>query len=319
MATSTGSGKSGEAATAGESTVVAQKFSSWMGMDESARRDSSIGRRLKSNCGISAQKKETAVNAGASAVSLREIVSREKTRRRLFFVAVEAVDGRDGAEEAILFAVNAGGEKQSVRGPGVRVIAKRERPQTVNGQDGVIRILHESHEFVGEAIESGNLATAEITDKNGVAELAKVARGPHNRPRRIKPWAILEMADVLAGWREEFNEAKTVTGNVIVAGGVLLRVSDEERAADILNVEGREAVRNFLGIEGIFTEIHALERGVINFDSRSTEVRDVKKFVAIDFSGGCAFVDGAIRGAVIGVIDDEDGVLSAVPAGNRSI
>ena len=53
-------------------------------------------------------------------------------------------------------------------------------------------------------------------------------------------------------------------------------------------------MRNFLGIEGIFTEIHALERGVINFDSRTTEVRDVKKFVAIDFSGGCAFVDGTV-------------------------
>src|SRR2546429_4940351 len=270
MATSTASGKSGEAATSGESTVVAQKFSSWMGMDESARRDSSIGRRLKSNCGISAQKKETAVNAGASAVSLREIVSREKTRRRLFFVAVEAVDGRDGAEEAILFAVNAGGEKQSVRGPGVRVIAKRERPQTVNGQDGVIRILHESHEFVGEAIESGNLATAEITDKNGVAELAKVARGPHNRPRRIKPWAMLEMADVLAGWREEFNEAKTVTGNVIVAGGVLLCVKGQKPGAGFFYCGWRGARRDVPRHERIFPQSYPAATGGVNFQSCAT-------------------------------------------------
>src|SRR5256886_17462043 len=133
-----------------------------MGMDESARRDSSIGRRLKSNCGISAQKKETAVNAGASAVSLREIVSREKTRRRLFFVAVEAVDGRDGAEEAILFAVNAGGEKQSVRGAGVRVLGKREGPQTVNRQDGGIRVIPEFHEIVGVGHERCHHATCGI-------------------------------------------------------------------------------------------------------------------------------------------------------------
>src|SRR5438552_10680386 len=154
-----------------------------MGMDESARRDSSIGRRLKSNCGISAQKKETAVNAGASAVSLREIVSREKTRRRLFFVAVEAVDGRDGAEEAVLFAVNASGEKQSVRGPGVRVVAEREGPEPIDRQDGIVGILYEADEFVGEAVERGNLAAAEIADENGVAELAEIARGPDNSPR----------------------------------------------------------------------------------------------------------------------------------------
>jgi len=263
-------------------------------MDESARRDSSIGRRLKNNCGISAQKKETAESVSASAISLREIVSREKTRRRLFFVAVEAVDRRDRAEEAVLFAVNAGSEEQSVRWPGVCVVAEGERPKPIDGQDGIVGILHEADEFVREAVEGGNLAAAEIAYENGVAELAEIARGPDNSPRRIEPGTMLEVADVPAGGCEELDEAEAVTGNVIVAGGVLLRVSDEERAADILNVEGREAVRNFLGIEGIFTEIHALERGVINFDSRTTEVRDVKKFVAIDFSGGCAFVDGTV-------------------------
>jgi hypothetical protein len=86
-----------------------------------------------------------------------------------------------------------------------------------------------------------------------------------------------------------------------------------------LNVEGREAVRDSLGFEGVFIKTHALEISVIDFDFRGTEIRDVEKFVAVDFAGGRTFVDGAVRGAVIGVVNDENGVLSAVPAGDGSI
>jgi len=100
--------------------------------------------------------------------SLRARLFRRKTPRRSFFVAVEAVDRRDRAEEAVLLTVNAGGEKQSVRGPGVRVIAEGKGPQTIDGQDGIVGILHEADEFVREAIERSNLATAEIANENGV-------------------------------------------------------------------------------------------------------------------------------------------------------
>src|SRR5712691_1315091 len=130
---------------------------------------------------------------------------------------------------------------------------------------------------------------------------------------------MLKMADVPAGRREDFNEAETVTGDIIVPGGVLLGVGDEESATDVLNIERREAVGNFLGFERLFSKAHALEVGVIDFNSRGTEIGNVEKFVAVDFAGGCAFVDGAVRGAVIGVVNDEYGVLSAIPAGDRSV
>src|SRR5205814_8643440 len=39
----------------------------------------------------------------------------------------------------------------------------------------------------------------------------------------------------------------------------------------------------------------------------------------INLAGRCTFVDGSIRGTVIRVVDDEDGILSAVPAGDRSV
>src|SRR5882724_2040478 len=106
---------------------------------------------------------------------------------------------------------------------------------------------------------------------------------------------MLKMADVPAGRREDFNEAQTVAGHVIVPGGVLLGVGDEQNSADILNVKWREAAGDAfsaavvtvvitiaVGIESIFAEVLALEIGAINFDSRRTEIRDVKKFVAVE-------------------------------------
>ena len=66
--------------------------------------------------------------------------SRAESRPILFFVAVKAVNGRDGAEESVLFAVNAGGEKQCVgwsspvfRGSGVAIVAEGEGPQAIDG------------------------------------------------------------------------------------------------------------------------------------------------------------------------------------------
>src|SRR5690349_11053236 len=95
-----------------------------------------------------AHKKETAENIGASAASSRNVISGKYTSRRLlFFVAVKAVGGRDGAEEAVLLTVRTSGEEQSVGRAGSRIIAKREGPQSINGHDGIIRILHEADEF----------------------------------------------------------------------------------------------------------------------------------------------------------------------------
>src|SRR6266576_2119124 len=118
---------------------------------------------------------------------------------------------------------------------------------------------------------------------------------------------MLKIADVSPSRREDLNETEPITGDVIVPGRVLLGVCYKERAADVLNVEGSEAVRDSLGFESIITEKDTLE------------IRDVKKFVAVDFARGRAFVDGAIRGPVTRVVDDEDGILPAIPAGDRSI
>src|SRR5438552_1548524 len=118
---------------------------------------------------------------------------------------------------------------------------------------------------------------------------------------------MLEVTDVPAGRGEDFDETETVAGDVIMPSGVLLGIGDEESAADVLNIERCEAAGNSLGFKGILTHVHTFEIGVIDFNSRGTEICNVEKFVAVDFAGGCAFVDSAIRGAVIGVVNDEYG------------
>src|SRR5467141_3492040 len=250
--------------------------------------------------------------------------ARREDRAALLFVAVETVNRRDGAEEAVSFIVDAGGEEQSVSRSGsvfggVAIVSEGERPQAINGHERAIGILNEADELVREAVERGDPSAAEIADENGVAELAEIASRPHDAPGRVEPVAVLEVADVLALGREELDEAESSATHGIVTRGVLLGIGDEEGSADVLHVEGSESARNALGFEGVFIEAHALESGVVDFDFGGAEIRYVEKFVAVDFAGGCAFVDGTIRGAVIGIVNDEDGVLSAVPAGDRSI
>src|SRR5258708_30002738 len=86
-----------------------------------------------------------------------------------------------------------------------------------------------------------------------------------------------------------------------------------------LREDAREAMGDFLSFESIFTEVHGLEICVVDFDFRRTEIRDVEKFVSFDYAGSCALIDRAIRGAVVGIIDDAHGILPASPAGDRSI
>src|SRR5207237_64412 len=130
---------------------------------------------------------------------------------------------------------------------------------------------------------------------------------------------MLEMADVLPGGHKDFNEAQTVARHVIVSGGVLFGISDEEAAADVLNVERREAVRNFLSLERIAAKVHGLEIGVIDFDASLPEIGDIQEAVSIDFPGRRAFVNRTIGAAVIRIVDDQHGILSPGPAGDGSI
>src|SRR5260370_4877667 len=244
--------------------------------------------------------------------------------RDLLFVAVEAVEGSERAEESVVSIVDAGGEKQGVGRSGSRVISEGEGPQAVDFHKRIIGILQEADEFVGEAIECGNPAATEIADEDGIAELAKIARGPYGAPGSVEPIAMLEVADVLAAWREQLDEAEAIAADGVVPRGVLLGIGDEERAADVLNVEGREtagdafrttivalAITVAVGIEGIFADVHALEVRVVDLDLGGAEIGDVEEAVPVDLGGSHALVDRSVRGAFVGVVHFEDGIGGA--------
>src|SRR5438270_13774325 len=101
------------------------------------------------------------------------------------------------------FVLNAGGKEECRGGPGTGigdiVVAEGKRPESIDGQEGVVRILQESEEFVGEAIERRDPSAAEVSYQDRIAELAEVTRSPDDSPRRIKPRAMLQVSDVLAG------------------------------------------------------------------------------------------------------------------------
>ena len=84
----------------------------------------------------------------------------------LFLVAIQAVDGRQCAEKAMHFPLNAGGKKERRGGPGSGVtrivVAEGERPKSIDGQERVVGILQESDELVGETIERRNPPAAEV-------------------------------------------------------------------------------------------------------------------------------------------------------------
>src|SRR3989440_3595860 len=85
----------------------------------------------------------------------------------LLLVAIQSVDGREGAKQPIAFVVDAGTEEQAVRRPRVRAIPEREGPQAVDGHERVVRVPQKADELVSKAIERRHPAAAEIADQDG--------------------------------------------------------------------------------------------------------------------------------------------------------
>jgi hypothetical protein len=227
----------------------------------------------------------------------------------LLFVAVLFGEyGCQRAEEATRFIVGSCGKPQSGRGTGGAIIAEGQGPNTVDQYPGVVGIEDEADEFLGEAVEGGDPAAAEIADENGVAELAEVARSPDDSPGSVEPVAVLEATLECTGGAEDSDETEAGAGDGIVPGSILLSVSDEQAAADVLDIEGREAGGNSLVVEGGFVERYALKIRVVDLDLGAAEIGDVEEFLALDFTGSHSLVDRAVRRALIRVVYFQNGV-----------
>src|SRR5207244_9939451 len=116
-------------------------------------------------------------------------------------------------------------------------------------------------------------------------------------PRRIERAVGRESANEVAVHVEDVDKAVSGTGDVVVAGGVVFGVGDEELSFDVLNAEGRESGRNGRideGAEAAAAEGHLGEVRVIHVDGAGPEIRCVDEIAGAVVADGESFVDRAI-------------------------
>src|ERR1700674_963339 len=139
---------------------------------------------------------------------------------------------------------------------------------------------------------------------------------------------MLEVANEFAIGSKDLDEAGAVASDRIVPWPILLGVGDEEAAADFLYIERRETLWDAVsaavvaiagGFERIIIEVHAFEVRVVDFHFGGTEIGDIEEFVAVDLAGRGAFVDGAVRGPVVGIIHFELCAHPSGPGGDGSV
>src|SRR6185437_12388706 len=168
------------------------------------------------------------------------------------------------------------GEIEGRRGTGLPSAAapKAQSPKKGDGDRVALGIQQISIELSAAGIESENLAIAEIPDQQIVAEGAEIARCERQTPRRIEPHPVLIFADELAVRGKGGHPARSGRGGAKSVCGIQLGESDEERAADILDIIRRQverAKRSFIvalgWVERIVTYRDRIDRGVENVDA----------------------------------------------------
>jgi hypothetical protein len=91
----------------------------------------------------------------------------------LFFVTVKAIDGGDGAKQAVDLVVDAGGEIQRIRQGRGSVVRKDQGPKPVNGHDGIIVISHEAPRVSQAKLRPAGLRwiTSNLDSRQGYREI----------------------------------------------------------------------------------------------------------------------------------------------------
>src|SRR5262249_19271077 len=146
-----------------------------------------------------------------------------------------------GPEQAVGLALDPGGEEQRVERARVASVAEGERPEAVLEERFVAPGLqHLAEERPGRDVVGRDLPAAELADQQVVAERAEVARRQREAPGRVQPGAVLEAAEQAAPRREGVDEPEARSGGDD-RDRVELGERDVEVAADVLDVEGREA------------------------------------------------------------------------------
>ena len=83
----------------------------------------------------------------------------------------------------------------------------------------------------------------------------EVRRSLGQAPRCIEPPAVLEAIDEVSPRGVDVNVAEALARDFIFSVCILLRISDVEVAADVLDVEWSEAAADVVVAEGMFAEM----------------------------------------------------------------
>ena len=151
-----------------------------------------------------------------------------------------------------------------------------------------------------EAVERSNPAALEISHQDRIAEYAEVARCPDHSPRGVEPWTMFQSADVFAGGRKDLNIAVAISAHIIVPRRILFGVRHKQAAADVLHIEGGEALGDAFRsstiiavvvavsthAKGVLWHLHAVELRIVDFHSSGTEIRDVQESLAVEVGRG---------------------------------
>jgi hypothetical protein len=93
-------------------------------------------------------------------------------------------------------------------------------------------------------IKGGDVAAAELSNQDRVAELPEVVCRPDHAPGRVHRVSVFQALNQVTVRVKDVHKPQAGASHRIVPGGVLLGISDVEIRTDPLDVEWGKAIRN---------------------------------------------------------------------------
>src|SRR5438552_3596789 len=107
-------------------------------------------------------------------------------------------NGPDSSEQAITFVVDTGCEEEVIGSNGQASVAEGERPQAINGDGLALVVLQLSEKATRGRSECADVAIAEVSHQQSVAEFAKIGGRLGQTPGRVQRATGSETADEIA-------------------------------------------------------------------------------------------------------------------------
>src|SRR6266545_3863839 len=154
----------------------------------------------------------------------------------------------DQTDQAVCLVVDAGAEPQTVGAAGVRG-AGLEIPQPVDRDRFVRRVAELPAEVAGVRAEDVDPAVTEVADQQVAGEPSEARRGDGQTPWGVQRAVARDPVCNQPERVKPVNEAKSLPGDLVLAGGVLLGVRNVDHIVQRRHVERRVALRQEAVVE----------------------------------------------------------------------